>query len=105
VNVAAAVDGYNALVKAAPFEFLMRPPAEFAAIRLALGRLTAAANTSLDKERVYPGLNTAEMRYANNAQWLLQGRSIDVGTQTYKQYGQMTSSWCRTCWSRRSRKE
>ncbi|HEX6558834.1 MAG TPA: hypothetical protein VF021_05210 [Longimicrobiales bacterium] len=90
VNVAAAVQRYNALVLAAPLELLAAPPAELTALRFTLGRLTASANHAIAEERVYPGLEAAGIRYANQADWLLAGQPIDVGLATYKQYGPTT---------------
>jgi hypothetical protein len=91
VNVAAAVAQYNALVAGAPQPMLAAPPAELTALRLALGRLTATANHAYAAERVYPGLETRGLRYANGAEWLLTGQSIQIGEGSYFPYGQATA--------------
>lgn len=86
-DVATAVTAYNALVTAAPTSFLASPPAELTALRLALGRLTAAANNAVMTERVYPDLPPSEVRYANGAPWLDSGMRIDALDGVYLQYG------------------
>ncbi|HEY0304652.1 MAG TPA: hypothetical protein VGC44_06755 [Longimicrobiales bacterium] len=87
INVGTAVTRYNSLVGTAPGGFLMAPPSEFAALRIALGRLSAAANHAYDGARVYPGLDTRNIRYANGADWLKSGQPIYVLGATYTQYG------------------
>lgn len=90
-DVSAAVSAYNTLVQSAPPTFLASPPAEFVALRRALGRLTAAANVAVSAERVYPDLPTAEIRYANDAPWLVSGQPIQVMGATFAQYGTKTA--------------
>jgi hypothetical protein len=87
VDVAAAVDRYNQFVTIAPTAFLAQPPAEFEALRLALGRLSAAANHAYAAERIYPGLPTEGITYANHAPWLYLGQSIEINGLTFTQYG------------------
>jgi hypothetical protein len=86
-NVAAAVTRYNELIMAAPPAFLVQPPAELMALRISLGRFTAAANGAVASERVYPGLPRAQIRYANGATWLQAGVPLQVLGATYVQHG------------------
>lgn len=87
IDIGTAVKRYNSLVSTAPAGFLMAPPSEFTALRLALGRLSAAANHAYDGARVYPGLDTRNIQYANGAEWIVSGQPIYVLGATYTQYG------------------
>lgn len=88
-DVATTVGRYNELVRAAPPAFLADPPAEFVALRHALGRLTAAANTSFASERVYPDLPPADVRYANDEDWQVAGLPIGLMDEVYLQFGDL----------------
>lgn len=86
-DIAAASVSYNALVASAPVELLAHPPAELTALRLALGRLTAASQVAFAAERVYPDLPPARVRYANDATWLQRGQPIELLGERYLPFG------------------
>src|SRR5262245_25344940 len=81
-----AVSGYNAVVSSAPDAFLDSPPAEFVALRTALGRLTYAANRAYDPTHVFPGFMDTSIGYATDAPAVLSRETIMIGAETYKQF-------------------
>jgi hypothetical protein len=85
--VAAAINAYNELVQSAAPALQTSPPAELVAMRVALGRLTAAANAAVSAERVYPDLPRADIHYGNDATWLVSGQPIQVMGSTYVKFG------------------
>jgi hypothetical protein len=86
-TVATAVNRYNAIVSTAPDAFLSAPPADFLALRTALGELTTAANTAYDPNRVYPGWNRTTIGWANASSFTTTGQAIMVAGGTYLQVG------------------